>query len=234
MPNFQRGIVAGVLLAGLLAMFAVWFLGDDFRVHDILVQNNQGVPMQQIKGASGLLGEHILFVDLNATAKRIERLPGVNAAQVSCTWKIGCEILVQPSIGVAMWQNAADGANKVWSDELGRVQKALSDTSVKVNIKVEDSSLPVLGVPVDDKVARAIKELVMIQPSVLQYTYSSQYGLMFTESHGWKVRLGVAERNGIMRDKLALMKDIGDQLSVQHVTPKAIDVRFTEAPYYEK
>jgi cell division septal protein FtsQ len=231
---FHRGLIVGVLLVALLVLFVVWFLGEDFRVHDILVQNNQGVPVQQIKGASGLMSEHILFVDLNTAAKRIEALPGVNAAQVSCTWKIGCEILVQPSIGIAMWQSTTDSANKVWSDEQGRVQKALGETPVKVNIKVEDGSTPVLGAPIDDKLSRAIKELLVIQPTVTRYSYTSQYGLMFTDSHGWKVRLGVAEHDGIMRDKLTLMKEISDQLTVKKLTPKVIDVRFVEAPFYEK
>lgn len=232
--SFPKGMLIGVLVVALLAVFTVWFLGDDFRVRDIIVLNNQGVPVQQIVGASGLVGEHILFVDLNTAAKRIETLPGVNAAQISCAWKAGCEILVQPSIGIAMWQSATDSASRMWSDEQGRVQKALADTPVKLNITVEDGSIPALGAPVTEKVARAIKELLASQPKVLRYSYTSQYGLMFTDSHGWKVRLGVAEQDGAMRDKLILMKQIGDQLAARKITPKVIDVRFAEAPFYEK
>ncbi len=232
--TFQRGLILGVLIVALLVLFTVWFVGADFRVHDVVVQNNQGVPVQQIIGASGLQGEHIMFVDLNAAAKQIEALPGVNAAQVSCTWRVGCEILIQPSIGIAMWQSGTDIANRVWSDEQGRVQKALNDTPVKVNIKVEDGNVPMLAAPINEKLARAIKELLVLQPKVMRYTYTSQYGLMFTDSRGWKVRLGVAEHAGIMRDKLTLMKEIGDQLVARNVTPKVIDVRFVEAPFYEK
>ncbi len=223
-----------VLMAALVAVCAVWFFGEDLRIHVIEVRNNQDVPKLQIIGASALMKEHILSADLNAAAHRIEALPGVKAAQISCTWKAGCEVLVQPSIGIAMWQSATDSTNRVWTDEQGRAQKALGDTPVKLNIKVEDGSMPVLGVPISDSLARALKELLVFQPKVIRYTYSSQYGLMFIDARGWKARLGVAEHDGAMQDKLVLLKQIGDQLAAKNTAAKVVDVRFVEAPFYEK
>ena len=234
MPRLGKAIIIAILLIAIVLLAYLWFMGDDFRVHDIKVQNNQGVPVAQIVGASGLSGEHILFADLDAAARRIDALPGIEAAQVNCVWHAGCVILVQPSPAIALWQKVSDGSTKVWSDRQGKVQRAIGDVPARLNIRVEDGELPAIGSPLDSELARAMNELLVLQPKMTRYSYSSQYGLMYTDAHGWRIRLGVAEHDGAMQEKLDIVKQLSDQLAAKNVTPRLVDVRFVYAPYYQK
>jgi hypothetical protein len=238
LPRVRKGILVAVLIGGIVLALAAWFMGDDFRIHDIRVQNNQGVPVAQIVGTSGLDGEHMLLVDLDVAAQRVDELPGVDAVRISCTWHAGCDILVQASQALALWQFAADkatsGAPMVWVDRQGKVQRALEDVPSQLNVHVEDGDLPAIGTPLDERLLRGLRELLALQPGTTHYTYSAQYGLMYTDSRGWRVRLGVAEHGGAMEEKLNMVKLLSDQLAAQKVLPKVIDVRFVNAPYYVK
>jgi cell division septal protein FtsQ len=233
-PRVSKTIVIVVLIMAMVLFGYMWFMGDDFRIHDIKVQNNQGVPVAQIIGASGLSGEHILFTDLNAAASRVNGLPGIDASRVTCTWHVGCIILVQTSPAIALWQKVDDSSTKVWSDRQGKVQRAVGDVPSKLIIRVEDGDLPTMGAPLDTNLARALNELLELQPKLTRYSYSNQYGLMYTDSHGWKIRLGVADHDGAMREKLDIVKMLSDQLAAKNITPRLVDVRFVNAPYYQK
>src|ERR1700674_3473632 len=66
LPHIHKGVLVVLALFGFAMLVFSWMMGDEFHIHDIEVQNNQGVPVAQIIGASGLTGEHALFVDLTA------------------------------------------------------------------------------------------------------------------------------------------------------------------------
>jgi cell division septal protein FtsQ len=234
LPRVRKGLLVTLLFGVMVVLVVAWIMGDDFRIHDIQVENNQGVPVAQIIGASGLTGEHVLFADLNAAAKRVDDLPGVDAVRITCTWQGNCVILIQASQALAVWQGSVDSANKVWVDRQGKVQRALGDVPAKLNIRVEEGDIPAIGAPLDTNLLRALNELVALQPQMTRYSYSSQFGLMFTDAHGWKVRLGVAEHDGAMTEKLDIVKQLSEQLVAKKTAPHVIDVRFINAPYYVK
>jgi cell division septal protein FtsQ len=233
LPPVNRAVVMAVLVCILLAALTIWFLGDEFHIKDVQVQNNQGVPAAQIIATSGLLGEHWWFADLNAAAKRVGELPGVQSSRITCVWQSGCVVLIQPAPALADWQNV-DGSPEVWVDQEGKVQRALNDVPATLAIRQEDGESPALGTPLDDKVLRALKELVALQPGVTRYTYSAQYGLVFTDSRGWKVRLGVANYDGEISRKLQVLRQISDQLAAKNQTARVFDVRYVDAPFYVK
>jgi cell division septal protein FtsQ len=234
LPRLNRAITVAILLCIMLGALVIWFMSDDFRIHDVRVQNNLGVPAAQIIATSGLIGEHWFFVDLNAAAEHVAALPGVQAAHITCTTYSGCDIVVQPAPALAVWQTAADHPAQVWVDEEGKVQSALNNVPAKLTIVQVDGDLPVLGTPLKEDVLRALKEVVASQPNVTRYNYSTQYGLEYTDQSGCQIRLGVAESDGEMKQKLEVLKQIGNQLSAKGQKPRLLDVRFVEAPYYVK
>ena len=223
-------LVAAVCVAAAM-LGAHWYGGESWRVGDIEVQNNGGVPVEAIIGASGLQGEHFHFADLDAAAKAVDDLPGVEAALVTCRWewRTMCTITVQPARPMALWQSR-DG--NVWNDFEGRVQVARENMPARLFIRVEDGALPPLGSQLDPRLLRALNELIAAQPNVTRYSYTSQFGLMWVNDRKWRVRLGDAPYDGAMSDKLRLARALQKQLMDKGIEARVLDVRFVEAPYY--
>jgi cell division septal protein FtsQ len=220
------GLLAAIALAG-----GVWFVGDDWRINQIVVRNNSGVPVEAIKGASGLQGEHFQFVDLDAAAKAIDDLPGVEAAQITCRWegRASCDIVIQPARPLAVWQSSR---GNVWADYEGKVQQETEPLDARLILQVEEGDPPQIGGRLDERVLRALHELATVQPNVSRYLYSREYGLSYINEQGWRVRLGVAERDGVMDRKIRLARALREQLITREIKPSLLDVRFERAPYY--
>lgn len=233
LPRVRGGVVAGILALALLAGGAWWFLGGDWRINQIDVQNNTGVPVEAIIAASGLQGEHYFFIDLDKAAKQIDDLPGVEAARVTCQWqmKAVCSVLIQPARAMALWES---GYGNVWNDYEGRVQQATNGMTTQVRILIENGTPPALDKPIQPQLLRAVNELIALQPDVSRYVYSSEYGLIWKVNDELQVRLGVAGYDGAMSDKLKLVRALRQQLAAQDVNVSVLDVRFPEAPYYIK
>lgn len=232
----RRSRVQGWVLAAAVCVIAAalgarWYSGESWRIGDIVVQNNGGVPVEAIIGASGLQGEHFHFADLDAAAKAVDDLPGVEAALVTCRWewRTTCTITVQPARPMALWQSPN---GNVWNDFEGRVQVARENVPAKLFIRVEDGALPALGSRLDPRLLRALNELIAAQPHVTRYSYSSQFGLMWINDRKWRVRLGDAPYDGAMSDKLRLARALQKQLVDKGIEARVLDVRFVEAPYY--
>jgi len=180
---------------------------------------------------SGLVDEHVLFADVAAAAERLNDAPGIDAAEVSCEWsgQAACRILVKVSLALAVWQTPA---GVVWVDGGGRVQVGTGDVPGAVQVRAEPGDTPAPGTRVAPALLRALGELQDLQPQAQPYSYSARYGLMYTDERGWRVRLGVAERDGDIGRKLALVKQLRDQLDARGTTPGTLDARYLDAPYY--
>lgn len=233
LPRVSGGVVAGVLALALAAGGVAWFFGGDWRVDQIDVQNNTGVPVEAVIAASSLQGEHYMFIDLDKAAKQIDDLPGVEAARVTCQWsmKASCSVLIQPARAMALWES---GRGNVWNDYEGRVQQATEGMQTKVRILIEDGTPPALDKPINPQLLRAVNELIALQPEVTRYVYSNEYGLIWKAGDDLQVRLGVAGYDGAMSDKLKMARALRQQLAAQKVNVSTLDVRFPEAPYYIK
>ncbi|MCS7060073.1 MAG: hypothetical protein RMN25_02815 [Anaerolineae bacterium] len=228
------GIGLGLLIMVVVASGAVWFSGQAFLItaENVHVANNAGVSPAQIVGASGLAGEHFAFVDLNAAAKRVDDLPGIDAAEVSCTWlgSVSCLIIVQTAQALALWETPR---GLLWIDRNGIVQQALGEipAALRVRSETQDSAAPEAGQVIAPALLRALSELADLQTDTKLYLYSARYGIISNEA-GWRIRLGLAERDGEMREKIILARQLREQLTADGLPAGVIDVRFVEAPYY--
>jgi cell division septal protein FtsQ len=233
LPRVRGWVVIAIAVVGLAVAGARWFMGDDWRINEIEVKNNMGVPVEAIIGASALHAEHFQFTDLDKAAKAIDDLPGVEAAQVTCTWNghAACMILIQPARALAFWESPR---GNLWSDYEGKVQRALDAVQAKLTIHVEEGEPPALTERVNPRLLRAMNELLAAQPNITHYLYSREYGLIWLNEDQWRVRLGDAPYDGVMSEKLKLARALRSQLKVHGVRPKVLDVRFVEAPYYIK
>jgi cell division septal protein FtsQ len=227
----QPRLVVVLLVCLLVVGAAVWFNGPAWRISDIQVVNNDAIPADQIVGASGLQNEHYQFASLEDAAKRIDELPGVQAAEVSCEWfwKTSCRIVVQPAKPLAMW---ASSRGNVWTDYEGKVQRAPDQMNTQILIRVPEGEPPPIGVPLDESVLRALVEIATSQPTLARLEYSQEFGLMMKDARGVRVRLGGASFDGELIAKLRLANELSEQLNRQGVAPRIIDVRFVNAPFY--
>jgi len=233
-------LFVSVLVVGLCSIAISWYTGEAWQIHDIKVQNNNGVPVAQIIGASGIQGEHMQWVDLDAAATRINDLSGIQAARVTCRWQwqADCVIQVQETRALAVWQSSK---GNVWVDGEGRVQQVADSTQAGAALKApimisveEDADVPPTDQPLDPRLLHALMELNRVQPDVHRYLYSREFGLMYVDARNWRVRLGISEREGAMTEKLTLARKLADSILAQGGNARVLDVRFVQAPFYLK
>lgn len=226
-------LFAAVTGVACVAAAAAWFTGPTWRVADVRVVNNGVIPGEQIIGVSALQDELFQFIDLQAAAARIDDLPGIDAVDVTCRWWGGveCTIAVLPAEPLALWESAE---GDVWADYEGRVQRALGPLDARLRLRVESGSPPPLGADVDEPLLRALQEIVELPAAPTGLSWSDEYGLMYDEADGTRVRLGVAERPGAIREKVTLARSLAERLASRGERPRVIDVRFPEAPYYSR
>jgi cell division septal protein FtsQ len=233
LPTVRPALIGMLAIAVFALIVVAWLNGPAWRVGTIHVRNNEGVPVEQIIGASGLQGEHYQFVDLQGAAKRIDDLPGVEAAEVTCNWfwTTTCQITVQPAQPLALIQSASQN---VWTDFEGKVQRAPQQMQARLRVQMEDGEPPPIGVPLEEDLLRGLTELSAGLSGVNRLFYSQTYGLMVENDRGVRYRLGVSEADGMMLEKLRLARTLADQLGSKGLTPRIIDVRYIKAPYYVK
>ncbi len=226
----RRVFVLAVVMGG-LGLLARWFTGDAWRIRAVYVRNNGGVPMEAIIAASGLYNQHFLLHDAQRAAAAIEALNGVEAARVVCGWngQAWCEVHITPSAPLALWEGQR---LRVWNDAHGYVQVAEGEISASVRVRADDAAIPAPGTQLPPALLRALQELVEVQPEVSTYEYSPLFGIIWTPDGMQRVRLGVAEYEGAMRNKLRMARKMLQHVRARGVRPLVIDVRFPEAPYY--
>jgi cell division septal protein FtsQ len=228
-----RNVLAAVvvLVGGTIAGLS-WFWGDAWRVNAISVRNNTSVPVDRVIAASGIHGEHTQFVDLAAAAERIDELPGIEAAKITCTWRGACEIAIKETSAIAVWQSEA---GQVWVDGERKVQLVADKAPARdaLVVWVESGGLPSTEKLMDAQVMRALTELSALQPDVKRYVYSSEFGFTFTR-FGYTARVGISEYVGAMRDKLDALSNLEKWLTAQNIQARVLDVRFPEASFYLK
>ncbi len=234
-------LFVGVLVSGILAISYSWYTGETWRISidQIKVLNNKAVPTAQILGASGIEGEHLQWVDLDAAAARVNELPGIQAAQLTCTWdlKAHCMIQVQETRALAIWQSAQ---GNVWADGEGHVQRMTGEglagmaLQAPVLISMEEGAPPSADKSLDPRLLRAIAELVKVQPKIKHYLYSNEFGLMYMNERNWRVRLGLSEHEGAIGEKLALASKLSESIVAHGGSARVLDVRFLQSPFYLK
>jgi len=228
----MRGFSAVVVLLAAV-LVGIWYFGPTWRIGKIDVVNNSGIPGEQIIGASGLQGQHYMFADLHAAAARVDDLPGVDAADVTCRWfgSVSCTVAVLPARPLAVWKSAA---GSIWSDYEGKVQRANGPVDARLHIDVEGGDPPPLGADLDAMLLRALVEVSQIEPPLTRLTWTEKYGLMYDAADGARVRIGVAESPGAIAMKLSLARTLDAALAARGRRPRVIDVRSAESPYYSQ
>jgi len=183
---------------------------------------------------SGLSGLHILWVQPAEVESRIlDTLPNLESARVACKLPAHCTISVEERQPRMMWD---DDGERWWIDAAGVVFPA-------------SSSFPPLGgdeggegwvirgpLPqgedglMDERVRVGLTELWATGfDGSEELFYVPGRGLVLTDKRGWRVIVG--QGTGMAR-RLQVLEWLAADLETRGLTPRFVDVRFPDAPYY--
>ena len=223
----RRFRIVLLVVIGVVGTGAVWITLDSrFYVRSAEVIGAVRTLPNEIVQASGLRGLHILWARLqDIEAKVVAALPMIERVSTSCGLPARCTITVterQPSL---MWD---DGGQLWWVDSDGVVLPAQGQLSEGWLVRGpvpwdEDGHL-------DQQVKVALAELWGVGTSVFpELEYVPARGLLLIDERGWRVIVGVGEG---MAERLRLLDRMADDLTRRGLTPRFVDVRFPDAPYY--
>jgi cell division protein FtsQ len=209
-----------------LLLFILWFaFSPQFYVTRAEVVGAQRIPAEAIFAASGLERLHILWANPRAAERRIlETIPSVAQVRVSCRLPARCVIAVTEREPVAAWEQ---GGVYYWVDRAGGAFPAAGPLEGKWRVNGP--------LPTDEKglVARdvlvGLEELERLGVRPGPILYRPGRGLVLEDPAGWRVVVG--QGTGMAR-RLQVYLKIRAHLLEKGITPKFVDVRFPDAPYY--
>ena len=227
-PAVALGSVGGIALLGLVLWFA---FSPQFYVTSAQVIGAQRVPAEAVFAASGLERLHILWANPRAAEQRIlEAIPSVERVRVSCGLPARCVIAVTEREPVAAWEQ---GGMVYWVDRAGGAFPCVAGCQSAPQLA---GKWQVSGpLPTDERglVARdvlvGLEELERLGVRPGPVLYRPGRGLVLEDPAGWRVVLGQGQ--GMAR-RLQVYLKIRAHLLAKGITPKFVDVRFPDAPYY--
>jgi hypothetical protein len=216
------GSVGGIALLGLVLWFA---FSPQFYVTSAQVVGAQRVPPQAIFAASGLQRLHILWANPRAAERRIlENIPSIERVRVSCQLPARCVIAVTEREVMVAWEQ---GGVYYWVDRAGGAFPAAGPLEGKWRVS---GPIPTdkRGLVVQD-VLVGLEELERLGVRPGPVLYWPGRGLVLEDPAGWRVVVG--QGTGMARRLQVYMK-IRAHLVARGITPRFVDVRFPDAPYY--
>jgi hypothetical protein len=234
-----------LLVLALVAAGALWLALDErFYVYHADVQGAVRSSPDEIFRAGGLPGLHIMWVrPAEVEARILAALPDLASARVACHLPARCKIVVVERQPQLMW----DENGQVWWVDVEGVVFSPSPALLPAGGDV--SFLPPAGgeaggagllvrgpLPrqedgrLDERVHVALAELWAAGVDVTSsLTYVPDRGLVFTDERGWRIILG--QGPGMVK-RLQVLQWLAADLQARGLTPRFIDVRFPDAPYY--
>lgn len=233
--------LALLLLIGAVIALALWLgLDERFYIRRADVQGAVRTLPAEIFRASGLRGLHLLWVRPAEIEQRIlGELPTLESAQVKCGLRLPaqCTIIVkerQPKVawneGNLMWWIDAEGviftpAPAGGEEVMWVINGPLprgKDGRLAENVRVALNELWEAGSHPLPEAERGVE-----LPSSFEYVPGR--GLTFVNSQGWRIILG--EGSG-MEKRLEVLARLTAYLEERGLSPRFVDVRFPEVPYY--
>ena len=220
-----RFILVSVLIVAAAA--ASWVgLDDRFYVYHAEVTGAVRVSPEEVFRASGLQGLHILWArPAQIEARILAAFPSLVSVDVACRLPARCTIAVVERQPKTMWD---ENGQLWWVDDEGVVFPA--EGALAEGFLVQGPLPRDENGRLDERVRVAVAELwasgANIAPT-LQYVPGR--GLLLTDARGWRVFVGQGPG---MRQRLQILEWLAADLQARGITPRFVDVRFPDAPYY--
>lgn len=215
------------LIALIIAAAAVlWMLIDDrFYIYNAEVIGAVRVSPEAVFQASDLKGYHVLWAPTAEAESRIlAAFPSIESVDVACRLPARCLIAIVERQPMMTW----DEEGKLWWIDADGVLFAASEVFSEGWVVSGPLPRDADGRLAED-VRAALAELWTSGAEVESLRYAPGRGLVITDVRGWRVILGTGTG---MAARMRLLETLAAHLEAQRVTPRFIDLRFLEAPYY--
>lgn len=219
-----RGLLVLVLV---IVGVVVWGLLDDrFYVYDADVVGTVRLSQEEVFWASDLPGLHILWVNADQVETQIlAALPSLESAEIVCQLPSDCTINVAERQPRMMWNDSG----QLWGVDADGVlfpaEEAFTEAWV-IRGPLPKGEDDLLVEPARAALAELWTSGAEIAPEIV---YVPTRGFVIIDSRGWRVIVG--QGTG-MKERLEVLETIAVDLEARGISPKFVDVRFPDAPYY--
>ena len=225
-PRVKTGLL---LVVGVATAISLWLAIDNrFYIYpaDVKIEGAVRVSPEELFRASGVGGEHVLWVKDSAVEERIlSQISAVEDVQVKCRLPGQCSIVIEERKPEILWDE--DG-KLWWIDDEGIVfeahQMITGEWMVRGPLPRDEED------QLEEDVRTALLGLWSSGAEISQVLeYDPTRGLIVTDKRGWRVFIG----NGPgMTRRLHTLELLAEDLQARGVTPQYVDVRYPEAPTY--
>jgi hypothetical protein len=256
----HRGLWLLLALAVAGGGLALWLTMDArFYIYSAQISGNRRLSQEAIFETSGLRGLHILWARSATIESRIlEAFPSLASVNASCQLPSACTISVVERRPRVIWDEGTAALGETWwIDEEGNIFSDVtsipgSDDAVSTTADADGRSTDLASTQgwedvserwvvtgplprdkhgqLDEEVRVALAEIWESGKELpSEFRYTPEQGLSFIDEHGWQIVLGKGA--GVAR-RLQVLTRLVAHLEARGVTPRFVDVRFPESPYY--
>lgn len=219
--------VPSIIIVLVLSYVLFYFFTEyKFFVFEATVAGHRRIPAREIYSQANVEGQSIFFVNRQEISARIEQLPGIKEAIVTCQLPAKVSINVVEREPVYRWQV---GQKLYWLDEEGVVMEPRGESLNSITFLDVDSEVKGAGSKVKPEILQAAKELQEWLPEEKMFQWSQTQGLSFRHKDGYPVYLGQLDD---LQEKLTTLRALLEDFSSRNTRPEFVDMRFAGRPYY--
>lgn len=217
----------GLIFVGLLGYLLLYLFTDArFFVFEATIVGHRLVSAQEVYQQAGLDGQSIFFLNPQDVSSRIQRLPYIKMAKVTCGLPARVRIEVVEREPAYLWQV---GARLYWLDEEGVVMEPRGKSPDTIVFLDVDAQIRVPGSKVTPEIPEAARILRTWLPEQKVFQWSQSEGLSFRHHGGYPVYLGQLTD---LPAKLATLRALTEDFARNDIRPEFVDLRFAGRPYY--
>ncbi len=228
--------VSALMVLALSAALTVIWTNKAFTVSQAEVGGVRYVPAAELFALAGVAGQHILQVDPQEVAARLEASPSLDAAQVIVRWPARVIILVREREPALIWEQ---GGERYWVDVNGHLMPLRAELPQLVRVINEGAAIPFrcpgpaceegAAVSIDAAVVLGTQQLKTLRTNIDVLYYDPVHGLSYQDGRGWRGYFGVGTD---MNLKLLVYETLVADLEARGLQPVYIDVSNPQAPFY--
>lgn len=235
-PVFSWRWVSALLVLALGAALVMIWTNESFTVSQVEVGGVRYMPAAELFALAGVAGQHILQVDAQEVAARLEASPSLDTAQVLVRWPARVIILVREREPALIWEQ---GDERYWVDVNGHLMPLRAELPQLVRVINEGEAIPFRcpgpacnegdAVSIDPAVVWGTQQLKTLRSNIDVLYYDPVHGLSYQDGRGWRGYFGVGTD---MNLKLLVYETLVADLEARGLHPVYIDVSNPDAPFY--